>query len=111
MYFGTSSTSKSSGSGTALFSRNSHEEDNSNVCGVHACYEASGSGSGSGSGSHHQNSSRNPSPTSSANQSAIAKIAEDHVALFSSCIFAYENFFGGKLTDPVSQPQIYSLNK
>ncbi|KAI3732891.1 hypothetical protein L1987_64103 [Smallanthus sonchifolius] len=46
------------------------------------------------------NSSRNPSPTSSANQSAIAKIVEDHVALFSSCMLAYENFIGGKLTDP-----------
>ncbi|KAI3732629.1 hypothetical protein L1987_63836 [Smallanthus sonchifolius] len=43
---------------------------------------------------------QNPSPTSSANQSAIAKIAEDYVALFSSCMLAYENFIGGKLTDP-----------
>ncbi|KAI3821663.1 hypothetical protein L1987_09232 [Smallanthus sonchifolius] len=95
MYFGMSSTAKSSGFGIALFSGNSHEEDNSNVCGGHACYGSSGSGSGS----HHQNSSRNPSPTSSANQSAIAKITEDHVALFSSCMLAYENFIGGKLTD------------
>ncbi|KAI3820082.1 hypothetical protein L1987_13938 [Smallanthus sonchifolius] len=42
----------------------------------------------------------NPPATSSANQSAIAKIVEDHVALFSSCMLAYENFTGGKLTDP-----------
>ncbi|KAI3732750.1 hypothetical protein L1987_63958 [Smallanthus sonchifolius] len=69
-------------------------KDNSNTCGGHACYAASGSGS------HHQNSSRNHSPTSSTNQSAIAKIAEDHVALFSSCMLTYENFIGGKLTDP-----------
>ncbi|KAI3813994.1 hypothetical protein L1987_18733 [Smallanthus sonchifolius] len=96
MYFGTSSTAKSSGSRIALFSGNSHEEDNSKVCGGHACYTASGSGSGS----HHQNSSRNPSPTSSANQFAIAKIAEDHMALFSSCMLAYEKFIGGKQTDP-----------
>ncbi|KAI3773951.1 hypothetical protein L1987_48490 [Smallanthus sonchifolius] len=34
------------------------------------------------------------------NNSAIARIAEDHVALFSSCMLAYENFIGGKLTDP-----------
>ncbi|KAI3732918.1 hypothetical protein L1987_64130 [Smallanthus sonchifolius] len=87
---------KSSGSRIALFSGNSHEEETLKACGGHACYAASGSGSGS----HHQNSSRNPSPTSSANQSAIAKIAEDHVALFSSCMLAYENFIGGKLTDP-----------
>ncbi|KAI3754746.1 hypothetical protein L1987_54536 [Smallanthus sonchifolius] len=59
MYFGTSSTAKSSGSGIALFSGNSHEKDNSNVFGGHACYAASRSGSGSGS--HHQNSSRNRS--------------------------------------------------
>ncbi|KAI3732589.1 hypothetical protein L1987_63795 [Smallanthus sonchifolius] len=96
MYYGTSSMAKSPGSRIALFSGNSHKEDNSNVRGGHACYAASGSGSES----HHQNSSRNPSPTSSANQSAIAKITEDHVALFSSCMLAYENFIGGKLTDP-----------
>ncbi|KAI3724942.1 hypothetical protein L1987_64710 [Smallanthus sonchifolius] len=38
----------------------------------------------SGSSQHHQPSSRNTTSTSSANQTAIAKIAEDHVALFSS---------------------------
>ncbi|KAI3813959.1 hypothetical protein L1987_18695 [Smallanthus sonchifolius] len=54
----------------------------------------------SGSGPHHQHSSRNPTSTSSANQTAIAKIAEDHVALFASCMLAYENFIGGKLMDP-----------
>ncbi|KAI3695316.1 hypothetical protein L1987_78311 [Smallanthus sonchifolius] len=80
MYFRTFSTAKSSGSGIALFSGNSHEEDNSKVRGGHACYTASGSGS--------------------ANQSAIAKIAKYHVALFSSRMLAYENFIGGKLTDP-----------
>ncbi|KAI3762545.1 hypothetical protein L1987_52976 [Smallanthus sonchifolius] len=94
MYYGTSSTTKSSGSGIALSFGKSHEEETSKACGGHACYAASGSGS------HHQNSSRNSSPTSSANQSAIAKIAEDHVALFSSYMLAYENFIGGKLTDP-----------
>ncbi|KAI3819648.1 hypothetical protein L1987_13490 [Smallanthus sonchifolius] len=76
MYHGTSSTTKSSGSGIALFSGNSHEEETVKACGGHACYAASGSSSGSGS--HHQTPSINPSPTSSANQSAIAKIAEDH---------------------------------
>ncbi|KAI3762691.1 hypothetical protein L1987_53132 [Smallanthus sonchifolius] len=95
MYHGTSSTTKSSGSGIALFSGNSTEEDHSNGCGGHACYA-----SGSGSGSHQQHTSRNPPATTSANQSAIAKIAEDHVPLFSSCMLAYENFIGGKLTDP-----------
>ncbi|KAI3811002.1 hypothetical protein L1987_20716 [Smallanthus sonchifolius] len=94
MYFGTSSTAKSSGSGIALFSGHSHEEDNSNGCGGHTCFTASGSGS------HHQHPSRNHTSTSSANQTAIAKIAEDHVALFSSCMLSYENFIGGKLTDP-----------
>ncbi|KAI3742393.1 hypothetical protein L1987_60073 [Smallanthus sonchifolius] len=69
MYYGTSSTAKSSGSGIALFSGNSHEEDNSNGCGGHTCFTASRS-------------------------------AKDHVALFSSCMLAYENFIGGKLTDP-----------
>ncbi|KAI3797865.1 hypothetical protein L1987_33129 [Smallanthus sonchifolius] len=96
MYYGTSSTTKSSSSGIALFSGNSHEEETVKACGGHECYAASGSGSGS----HHKNPSRNPSPTSSANQSAIAKIAKDHVALFSSCMLAYENFIDGKLTDP-----------
>ncbi|KAI3773979.1 hypothetical protein L1987_48519 [Smallanthus sonchifolius] len=94
MYYGTSSTTKSSGSGIVLFSGNSNEEDNSNGCGGHTCFTASGSGS------HHQHPSRNPPSTSSANQTAIAKIAEDHVALFSSCMLTYENFIGGKLTDP-----------
>ncbi|KAI3821579.1 hypothetical protein L1987_09147 [Smallanthus sonchifolius] len=94
MYYGTSSIAKSSGSGIALLSRNSLEEDNSNGCRGHTCFTASRSGS------HHQHSSRNPTSTSSANQTAIAKIAEDHVALFSSCMLAYENFIGGKLTDP-----------
>ncbi|KAI3754471.1 hypothetical protein L1987_54255 [Smallanthus sonchifolius] len=93
MYHGTTSTTKSSGSGIALFTGGSHEEEAPKGCGGHACYA-------SGSGSHSQNSSRNPPPTSSANQTAIAKIAEDHVALFSSCMLAYENFIGGKLTDP-----------
>ncbi|KAI3786736.1 hypothetical protein L1987_40643 [Smallanthus sonchifolius] len=96
MYYGISSTTKSSGSGIDLFSGNSHEEETVKACGGHACYVASGSGSGS----HHQNSSRNPSPTSSANQSAIAKIAEDNMALFSSCMLSYENFIGSKLPDP-----------
>ncbi|KAI3825420.1 hypothetical protein L1987_06907 [Smallanthus sonchifolius] len=95
MYHGTTSTSKSSGSGIALFTGNPTEEDHSTGCGGHACYA-----SGSGLGSHHQNTSRNPPATSSANNSAIARIAEDHVALFSSCMLAYENFIGGKLTDP-----------
>ncbi|KAI3815632.1 hypothetical protein L1987_15309 [Smallanthus sonchifolius] len=95
MYHGTTSTSKSSGSGIALFTGNPTEEDHSTGCGGHACYD-----SGSGLGSHHQNTSRNPPGTSSANNSAIARIAEDHVALFSSCMLAYENFIGGKLTDP-----------
>ncbi|KAI3818790.1 hypothetical protein L1987_12608 [Smallanthus sonchifolius] len=85
----------SSGSGITLFTGNSAEKDHSNGCGVHACYAY-----GSGMGSHHQHTSRNPPATTSANQSAIAKIAEDHVALFSSCMLAYENFIGGKLTDP-----------
>ncbi|KAI3815556.1 hypothetical protein L1987_15227 [Smallanthus sonchifolius] len=95
MYHGTTSTSKSSSSGIALFTGNPTEEDHSTGCGGHACYA-----SGSGLGSHHQNTSRNPPATSSANNSAIARIAEDHVALFSSCMLAYENFIGGKLTDP-----------
>ncbi|KAI3784214.1 hypothetical protein L1987_43309 [Smallanthus sonchifolius] len=95
MYHGTTSTSKSSGSGIALFTGNPTEEDHSTGCGGHACYA-----SGSGLGSHHQNTSRNPPATSSANNSAMARIAEDHVALFSSCMLAYENFIGGKLTDP-----------
>ncbi|KAI3827430.1 hypothetical protein L1987_01504 [Smallanthus sonchifolius] len=95
MYHGTTSTSKSSVSGIAFFTRNPTEEDHSTGCGGHACYA-----SGSGLGSHHQHTSRNPPATSSANQSAIARIAEDHVALFSSCMLAYENFIGGKLTDP-----------
>ncbi|KAI3827767.1 hypothetical protein L1987_01850 [Smallanthus sonchifolius] len=86
---------KSSGSGIALFTGNPTEEDHSTGCGGHACYAL-----GSGLGSHHQHTSRNPPATSSANQSAIARIAEDHVALFSSCLLAYENFIGGKLTDP-----------
>ncbi|KAI3805308.1 hypothetical protein L1987_27551 [Smallanthus sonchifolius] len=94
MYHGTSSPTKSSGSGIALFSGNSHEEETVKACGGHACYAVSGSGS------HHQHPSRNPTSTSSANQTAIAKIAEDHVALFSSCMLAYGNFIGGKLTDP-----------
>ncbi|KAI3717482.1 hypothetical protein L1987_69124 [Smallanthus sonchifolius] len=95
MYHGTTSTSKSSGSGIAIFTGNPTKEDHSTGCGGHACYA-----SGSGLGSHHQNTSRNPPATSSANQSAIARIAKDHVALFSSCMLAYENFIGGKLTDP-----------
>ncbi|KAI3815446.1 hypothetical protein L1987_15113 [Smallanthus sonchifolius] len=95
MYHGTTSTSKSSGSGIALFTGHSNEEDHSNGCGGHACYA-----SGSGLGTNHQHTSRNPPATSSANHSAIVKIAEDHVALFSSCLLAYENFIGGKLTDP-----------
>ncbi|KAI3776059.1 hypothetical protein L1987_45819 [Smallanthus sonchifolius] len=94
MYHGTTSTSKSSGSGIALFTGHSNEEDHSNGCGGHACYA-----SGSGLGTNHQHTSRNPPATSSANHSAIVKIAEDHVALFSSCMLAYENFIGGKLTD------------
>ncbi|KAI3712345.1 hypothetical protein L1987_70897 [Smallanthus sonchifolius] len=102
MYYGASSTAKSSGSGIALFSGNSHEEDNSSICGGHACYAASGSES------YNQNSSRNPSPTSSANQSTIAKIAEDHVALFSSCMLAYENFIGGKLTNPETIEEVFN---
>ncbi|KAI3819555.1 hypothetical protein L1987_13396 [Smallanthus sonchifolius] len=95
MYHGTTSTSKSPGSGIALFTGHSNEEDHSNGCGGHACYA-----SGSGLGTNHQHTSRNPPATSSANHSAIVKIAEDHVALFSSCMLAYENFIGGKLTDP-----------
>ncbi|KAI3828060.1 hypothetical protein L1987_02155 [Smallanthus sonchifolius] len=95
MYHGTTSTSKSSGSGIALFIGNPTEEDHSTGCGGHACYA-----SGSGLGSHHPNTSRNPPATSSANQSAIARIVEDHIALFSSCMLAYENFIDGKLTDP-----------
>ncbi|KAI3776267.1 hypothetical protein L1987_46041 [Smallanthus sonchifolius] len=95
MYHGTTSTSKSSGSGIALFTGHSNEEDHSNGCGGHACYA-----SGLGLGTNHQHTSRNPPSTSSANHSAIVKIAEDHVALFSSCMLAYENFIGGKLTDP-----------
>ncbi|KAI3802318.1 hypothetical protein L1987_30448 [Smallanthus sonchifolius] len=97
MYHETTSTSMSSGSGIALFTGKSIEEDHSNGCGGHACYA-----SGSGFGSHQQNqqNSKTPQNTCSANQSAIAKIAEDHVALFSSCMLAYENFIGGKLTDP-----------
>ncbi|KAI3821442.1 hypothetical protein L1987_09010 [Smallanthus sonchifolius] len=95
MYHGTTSTSKSSSSGIALFTGNLTEEDHSTRCGGHACYA-----SRSGLGSHHQNTSRNPPATSSANNSAIARIVEDHVALFSSCMLAYENFIGGKLTDP-----------
>ncbi|KAI3825305.1 hypothetical protein L1987_06787 [Smallanthus sonchifolius] len=95
MYHGTTSTSKSSGSGIALFIGHSNEEDHSNGCGGHACYA-----SGLGLGTNHQHTSRNPPATSSANHSAIVKIAEDHVALFSSCMLAYENFIGGKLTDP-----------
>ncbi|KAI3807433.1 hypothetical protein L1987_23361 [Smallanthus sonchifolius] len=96
MYHGTSSTTKSSGSRIAFFFGNSHEEETLKACGGHACYAASGSGSGS----HQQHPSRNPPATSLANQSAIAKIVEDHVALFSSCMLAYENFIGGMLTDP-----------
>ncbi|KAI3810682.1 hypothetical protein L1987_20304 [Smallanthus sonchifolius] len=95
MHHGTTSTSKSSGSGIALFTGNPTEEDHSTRCGGHACYA-----SGSGLGSHHQNTSGNPPATSSANNSAIARIAEDHVALFSYCMLAYENLIGGKLTDP-----------
>ncbi|KAI3828637.1 hypothetical protein L1987_02744 [Smallanthus sonchifolius] len=95
MHHGTTSTSKSSGSGIALFTGHSNEEDHLNGCGGHACYA-----SGSGLGTNHQHTSRNPPATSSANHSAIVKIAEDHVALFSSCMLAYENFIGGKLTDP-----------
>ncbi|KAI3825124.1 hypothetical protein L1987_06600 [Smallanthus sonchifolius] len=64
MYHGTSSITKSSGSGIALFSGNSTEEDHSNGCGGHACYA-----SGSGSGSHQQHTSRNPPATTLANQS------------------------------------------
>ncbi|KAI3712418.1 hypothetical protein L1987_70974 [Smallanthus sonchifolius] len=86
---------KSSGSGISLFTGNPTEEDHLIGCGGHACYA-----SGSGLGSHHQNTLRNPPATSSANNSAIARIAEDHVALFSSCMLAYENFIGSKLTDP-----------
>ncbi|KAI3814268.1 hypothetical protein L1987_19018 [Smallanthus sonchifolius] len=63
MYHGTTSTSKSSGSGIALFTGNSTDEDHSNGCGGHACYAY-----GSGLGSHHQHTSRNPPTTSSANQ-------------------------------------------
>ncbi|KAI3821558.1 hypothetical protein L1987_09126 [Smallanthus sonchifolius] len=69
-YHGTTSTSKSPGSGIALFTANPTEENHSTGCGGHTCY-ASGSG-----------------------------IVEDHVALFSSCMLAYENFIGSKLTDP-----------
>ncbi|KAI3821595.1 hypothetical protein L1987_09164 [Smallanthus sonchifolius] len=94
MYHEMTSTSKSSGSGIALFTGNPTEEDHSTGCGGHACYA-----SGSGLGSHHQNTSRNPPATSSTNNSAIARIAEDYVALFSSCMLAYENFIGGMLTD------------
>ncbi|KAI3827875.1 hypothetical protein L1987_01963 [Smallanthus sonchifolius] len=96
MYFGTSSTAKSSGSRIAIFSGNSHKEDNSNVCSGHACYAASGSGSGS----HHRIPQEILLPHLQLTKSAIAKIAEDHVALFSSCMLAYENLIGGKLTDP-----------
>ncbi|KAI3676242.1 hypothetical protein L1987_85844 [Smallanthus sonchifolius] len=95
MYHGTTSTSKSPGSGISLFTGTPTEEDHSTGCGGYACYA-----SGSGLGSHHQNTSRNPPATSSANHSSIARIAEDHVALFSFCMLAYENFIGGKLTDP-----------
>ncbi|KAI3712435.1 hypothetical protein L1987_70991 [Smallanthus sonchifolius] len=96
MNHGMSSTTKSSGSGIALFSGNSHEEETVKTCAGHACYATSESGSRS----HQQHPSRNPPATTSANQSAIAKIAEDHVTLFSSCMLAYENFIGGKLTNP-----------
>ncbi|KAI3754742.1 hypothetical protein L1987_54532 [Smallanthus sonchifolius] len=95
MYHGTTSTSKSSGTGITLFTGHSNEEDHSNGCGGHACYA-----SGSGLGTNHQHTSRNPPATSSANHSAIVKIVEDHVALFSSCMLAYENFIGDKLTYP-----------
>ncbi|KAI3725141.1 hypothetical protein L1987_64917 [Smallanthus sonchifolius] len=83
MYHETTSTSKSPGSGIALFTGNPTEEDHSTRCGGHACYA-----SGSGLGSHYQNTSRNPPATSSANNSAIARIAEDNVELFSSCMRA-----------------------
>ncbi|KAI3815544.1 hypothetical protein L1987_15215 [Smallanthus sonchifolius] len=94
MYYRVSSTAKSSGSGIALFSGTPHQEDNSNGCGGHAYLAASGSSS------CHLHSSRNLISTPSTNQTTISKIAEDHVALFSSCMLAYENFIGGKLTDP-----------
>ncbi|KAI3802143.1 hypothetical protein L1987_30270 [Smallanthus sonchifolius] len=45
------------------------------------------------------NSHQPRSPTSTP-KPALAKIVKDHVALFSSCMLAYENFIGGKLTDP-----------
>ncbi|KAI3808206.1 hypothetical protein L1987_24154 [Smallanthus sonchifolius] len=63
MYHGTSSTTKSSCSGFALFSGNSTEEDHSNGCGGHTCYA-----SGLGSGSHQHHTSRNPPSKTSANQ-------------------------------------------
>ncbi|KAI3776261.1 hypothetical protein L1987_46035 [Smallanthus sonchifolius] len=95
LYFGNSSTSKSTGSGIALYSGNTNQDDeNLNICGSSTCFTASRSSS------FHQNSSRGPTYSSSTHQNAIAKIAEDHVALFSSCMLTYENFIGGKLTDP-----------
>ncbi|KAI3744678.1 hypothetical protein L1987_57767 [Smallanthus sonchifolius] len=45
MYHGTTSTSKTLGSGIALFTGNSTDDDHSNGCGGHVCY-ASGSGLG-----------------------------------------------------------------
>ncbi|KAI3801971.1 hypothetical protein L1987_30091 [Smallanthus sonchifolius] len=94
MYFGVNSTIKPSGSGIALYLGSPQEEEHTLGGGNHTGFIASGSSQ------HHQSSSRNTTFTSSTNQSASAKIVEDHVALFSSCMLAYENFIGGKLTDP-----------
>ncbi|KAI3801969.1 hypothetical protein L1987_30089 [Smallanthus sonchifolius] len=94
MYFGVNSTIKPSGSGIALYLGSPQEEEHTLGGGNHTGFIASGSSQ------HHQSSSRNTTFTSSTNQSASAKIVEDHVALFSSCMLAYENFIGAKLTDP-----------
>ncbi|KAI3717388.1 hypothetical protein L1987_68973 [Smallanthus sonchifolius] len=63
-------------------------QEEGNGCNSHTCFAATCSSS------HKQ---RSPTSTPSP---AFANIAEDHVALFSSCMLAYENFIGGKLTDP-----------
>ncbi|KAI3810780.1 hypothetical protein L1987_20402 [Smallanthus sonchifolius] len=64
------------------------EDDHTNGCVNSTCFAASGF-----------NSSRGPSSLS-AHQNVIAKISKDHVALFASCMLAYENFIGGKLSYP-----------
>ncbi|KAI3815756.1 hypothetical protein L1987_15437 [Smallanthus sonchifolius] len=76
--------------GIALFSGSSSQEDDyTNSCINSTCFAASRS-----------NSSRGPTSSSSTHQNVIAKIVEDHVPLFASCMLAYENFIGGNLTNP-----------